>query len=284
MARRIADNIFLLTTIAGASIAWLIAFIGACIFRRGVSGGAWWIVVYELLLIMGISATLITSTYAHYRMMILTFLAASIAMLTAQLDFSLPVAKFSSAYRGGAGAYAAGYIILIIIEFLWVIVFGSEPESYIGRLAPAYNGNSVGIIHGNSVQHQQTAQQYELTGDKTILADSTAPYGSVNSYPTTTTTNNHVVSVTSPLTHPAATASVEPNNVGSSETVQPKIEYKEKVQALHAYQANPDDPNELSFAKGETLEIVDRNGNWWQAKKSDGSVGIIPSNYFGLSA
>lgn len=44
-------------------------------------------------------------------------------------------------------------------------------------------------------------------------------------------------------------------------------------------QANPDDPNELSFAKGETLEIVDRNGNWWQAKKSDGSVGIIPSNY-----
>jgi hypothetical protein len=46
----------------------------------------------------------------------LTFLAASIAMLTAQLDFALPIAKFSSAYRGGAGAYAAGYIILIIIE------------------------------------------------------------------------------------------------------------------------------------------------------------------------
>lgn len=145
-----------------------------------------------------------------------------------------------------------------------------------------------------------------MTGDKTILADSAAPYGSVNSYPTTTTTNNHVVSATSPpLTHPAATASVEPNNAGGSETVQPNIEYKEKIQALHACkyqvvqyyniyinciyiyiyiiflldQANPDDPNELSFAKGESLEIVDRNGNWWQAKKSDGSVGIIPSNY-----
>lgn len=27
------------------------------------------------------------------------------------------------------------------------------------------------------------------------------------------------------------------------------------------------------------LDIVDRNGNWWQARKPDGTVGIIPSNY-----
>ncbi|CAO0803444.1 unnamed protein product [Mucor circinelloides] len=284
MARRLADNIFLLTTIGGAFIAWLIAFIGACIFRRGVSGGAWWIIVYELLLIVGITTVLVTNTYAHYRLMILTFLAASIAMLTLQLDYALPTFKFGYGYRGGAGTYAAGYIILIIIEFLWVIVFGSEPESYVGRLAPAHYGNSVGIVH-HQQQQQQQQQPYEMTGDKTILADSAAAaaggahFGSVNSYPTNTT-NNHVSSP--PLAHPAATASVPPNN--GSEAAQPTMEYKEKVQALHAYQANPDDPNELSFAKGETLDIVDRNGNWWQARKADGTVGIIPSNYFGSSA
>ena len=55
------------------------------------------------------------------------------------------------------------------------------------------------------------------------------------------------------------------------------------ARALYTYKANPDDPNELSFDKGEMLEIIDNRGKWWQVKRRDGSgVAIAPSNYLQL--
>ncbi|KAJ7192198.1 hypothetical protein GGX14DRAFT_506493 [Mycena pura] len=55
-----------------------------------------------------------------------------------------------------------------------------------------------------------------------------------------------------------------------------------RARALHAYNGAPDDPNELSFKKGEILEIEDQEGKWWQARKADGTIGIAPSNYLVL--
>ena len=46
--------------------------------------------------------------------------------------------------------------------------------------------------------------------------------------------------------------------------------------------ASPDDPTELSFKKGDILHVVERKGNWWQARNSEGATGIIPSNYVSL--
>lgn len=53
-----------------------------------------------------------------------------------------------------------------------------------------------------------------------------------------------------------------------------------RAEAMFSYTAGTDDPSELSFKKGETLDILDRSGKWWEGRKTlDGQVGIVPSNY-----
>lgn len=53
-----------------------------------------------------------------------------------------------------------------------------------------------------------------------------------------------------------------------------------KVRTL--YNFDPKNPEELSFKKDEILDIIEKpedDPEWWVARKSDGSSGLVPSNY-----
>ncbi|KAH9172529.1 hypothetical protein EDB89DRAFT_1851080, partial [Lactarius sanguifluus] len=55
-----------------------------------------------------------------------------------------------------------------------------------------------------------------------------------------------------------------------------------KATALYAYTASPDSPSDISFSKDEILDIIEMDGDWWQVRKEDGTLGIAPSNHLQL--
>ncbi|GAA5804395.1 hypothetical protein HPULCUR_009884 [Helicostylum pulchrum] len=238
---------------------WFIAFIGTCILGRS-AGGLWWTVFYELFFLIGLFFTIFKQIFHQYQIMFALLLGISISMLTSNID------RLMVWHTGGAQAAGAGAVILIVMQFFWVILYGSTEESAVyqfvdsGIVSPV-SQNGVGNIRGSPKESKLALSSPEA-----------------NSH------YNHnqasVASINIPMSHNSSPPTPAPHQVSQQAPDVQKI----MATALHPYQANPDDPNEISFAKGEVVEMLNKSGNWWQAKKLDGTIGIVPSNYFSQSS
>ncbi|CAO3600062.1 unnamed protein product [Absidia cylindrospora] len=294
---KLSHNPFLLATTILAVCALLVSFAGACTLK--VLQGAWWIVVYQVIIVFGHTFIFMRGVLAHYRLAMLTMLAISIPLLTIQIDYILQYSKPAQLNRVAANAYAAGYIGLVIIQHIWVLVLGSEPQSYLGQLVQDNPAMSTSLVEPQFYSEKQGQHsESNIHHPDQSLQDFSQVF-----IPQAVTTNNHqqqqpqqyqlasnvAPAVNSNTQHSSAPSQTQPQqpsisshtNINATSQVDANtVDFKEKVEAIHAYKANPQDPNELDFEKGEVVEIVDQKGNWWQARKADGQVGIIPSNYF----
>jgi hypothetical protein len=63
----------------------------------------------------------------------LAFLASSIPLLTIQVDYVIQYTK-ANIPKTAATAYVSGYIILLAVQYSWVLVFGSDQSTFLGRL------------------------------------------------------------------------------------------------------------------------------------------------------
>ncbi|OCH87474.1 hypothetical protein OBBRIDRAFT_759682 [Obba rivulosa] len=320
--------LFLFTTIL-AVIGWFLSFISqavatAQVGNKGV-GVLWFAIFLQLFLILGVLHTLASDSIAMHRFQISVF--GSIAVVFSVIGVNEGI------FTGIASldAMAAGWLILAIVNILWVLYFTSEEDSLAlyffnsmgtGGLTPpsrrrrttrAPSMHNMGVTNGYQQGYASGGIGPGAYDTKVSAGSMAGPMRSDNSFRAAsldggvprslagTGSINNVASAggpgsigggdinvtpTSPLMGGGAAgigAGGGPGGPGdASPTPLPgdnSENYQYRAKALYAYTASTDDPNEITFAKGEMLEILDKQGKWWQAKKSDGTVGIAPSNY-----
>ncbi|RPA74393.1 putative high osmolarity signaling protein Sho1 [Ascobolus immersus RN42] len=268
---------FALATISIAFLAWVISIVGTIIgqneaqnIRQHVPKFVWWTISYFFCDIMGVAMAVTFNTVDKYAMAIVAFQATGLVFATSAVN-SMVYDK-----RASLEAAAAGMILLSMICIVWILKYGqnSNPPSQYGdpysySIDPKH-GRPISMGYhprpDTSISHNaHHTYSSQLAGFEIPTAANGGPLG-----PSASGTSNSQ-SLSSP--QPLQQAGVSDSEVGAP------TEYPYRAKAIYNYTANPDDANEISFAKHEILEVSDVSGRWWQARKSNGETGIAPSNY-----
>lgn len=298
----IVGDPFALATISVALLSWLIAFISSIVADvkdGGYPNFAWWALVYMFFCILGVIVTVASDSVHTYHVAITGYLAAGLVFTSSSVN-SLVYAS-----RASKEAAAAGFILLSMVAIVWIFYYGSQPQAshrtyvdsfalhkdrrssrHSGRTSRGYNANN-GRPETTAAPQMYTSAQ--LNGFETSSPASGFNNGNRNSsqprfgagvgassmQPQSPTT------AMAPGAGPGAGLDQDATATSSAGAAAPATssEYPYRAKAIYSYEANPEDANEISFAKHEILEVSDVSGRWWQARKENGETGIAPSNY-----
>ncbi|KAM3525059.1 hypothetical protein NHJ13051_004199 [Beauveria bassiana] len=276
---------FALATLSVGMLAWFICFV-ACVVAQ-IQGGqsfpkfSWWAVVYALFLNIGVFVVVASDAIQTYHVALSSYLAAGLVLSSSSVN------NLVYSNIGARQAAGAGFILLSMLNIVWIFYFGSAPSatprafldsfalskestSPMPRQPMTGYGASGRPETSNSVQPPQMYTSAQLSG-----FENSTPLG--NTMTGARASNFGTSSPQQALQQPGPTPQV--SKPAHDIEVVPPTEYPYKAKAIYSYEANPDDANEISFSKHEILEVSDVSGRWWQARKESGETGIAPSNY-----
>ncbi|KAK9388838.1 hypothetical protein V1515DRAFT_532484 [Lipomyces mesembrius] len=301
---------FAFATISVATIGWFISL--AASIASDVAGPypqfSWWGIVYEFLVICGVIYVIGANAVEPYRVAMVGFTAAALVYTTNSTN--------NLVYTGRAAdaAAAAGSILLSIINILWIFYFGTTsdaaPHAFIDSYAlhreaqyndpprRKYPPAQPSPSHSRGFQPMQQATSHLQGGPGSMVTrrpsvaagyTGSSHNGSGLVLPQTgSVTNLNSGNDTMLRTHDEhgqLQEQLQQQTVARGTMMEPldmPTEYPLRARAIYSYEANLEDANEISFVKGEILEVSDVSGRWWQARRANGEVGICPSNYVQL--
>lgn len=129
---------FALSTISIGTIGWVIALAGSITVATSTSKFpvfTWWGISSEFLVIVGVFWVCATNNVHPYRLALLASLATTTVYTTNSTN--------NFVYNGtpSSAAASAGYILLSIINILWILYFGTTEEAPLHRLIDSYSVN-----------------------------------------------------------------------------------------------------------------------------------------------
>lgn len=313
--KNIVGNWFWLVTLVVSVVAWFIQLAGIASLQNqfnqisrssnqftGQLGTGWWNIALEFALICSVIFSLSSGNdFRGYRMVFIGLLALSLsyissdATLTNAISFSFANSGNRAGAAASSNAYLAGLIMMAISFISWIFAIGSDDDTKVQSMIQATQFWNSKISHSREITESSNNNRSQDRISSTFIVrnksqrtsqrDTTQSIHRIPSRPDTLPTIGGQLSIDLATVADTDYGSKSARNTMVSTAPSSRIAseilngYKRQVRGLYTYTASPDDPNEVSFMKGEVMEVMDDKGKWWQVKKDDGSIGIAPSNY-----
>ncbi|KAL7414750.1 hypothetical protein BDY24DRAFT_384447 [Mrakia frigida] len=293
----------LLLTWVLAIIGWFVAFLSMCVGEAQTTGNlfgtSWFGIFLQFGVMAGFFIGIATDSLPLYQLQLCTFGAVALVFAVQGANNVFGIIKAQQA----AGA---GWLILAIVDVVWLLFLTSEKPTLLSHLLNSFShatlthpSGSKSLPPSGSSQNQSSHRQgggrtssiaeinpsRSHSGLGSNMGGSTGggagyyPPGNGSQVKLNGGGNNGEAGKEGLMSGSGGNGDVERGEGGAGGGVDA---YGMKAKAMYAYQASADDPQEMSFTKGELLDISDNSGKWWQARKADGTTGIVPSNYLQL--